>query len=581
MVSVTDKIDHIRLTVFCLAIFIGISLTVKLVLVFQLPVNQDEFFHLSKIFDYKSGRLHSTSQNFHVLFFQWIPLLKENEVVLITICRMVMFLFLAGACMYIFLIGKLFLNVTGALFAVLCYLSFLFSVINGAAFRSDTVPIFLFLFALYRFILKPTSYAHNVIPGIAMAAATMFTIKTGIYLPVFMAVFATDLLTGTSKCVLPRTSFFFAYICSLAILHYSFDSLLQTGSVIHDATTIAGTMSGFSTNAGNAYSTFISLDNFFPQIAFFTLSLKYDWHIWLFLAMGFLLNLHAIKQKINLRHGLYLLIMFIPMLSPLFYRNAFPYFYVFISPTATLLCGYALFKLTEKTGKHETAKLVLITLVCCIMGSNTLGCSLVYSKKQTGIQEQTLALIHELFPEPTAYIDGCSMVSSFPKAGFFMSSAGMRWYLRNNRPVMENLLYTRQPRFLIANVSQLDLTADLPPLSDTGLALSQGDWETLKTNFVHHWGSVWLAGKRFDLRKGPLENNFNIIIQGIYTVESVGQIAIDGRTLRPGETIYLSRGDHCLMPGEISDSVTLKWGDNPLMPDKSPSSPTLFSGNFL
>ena len=49
-------------------------------------------------------------------------------------------------------------------------------------------------------------------------------------------------------------------------------------------------------------------------------------------------------------------------------------------------------------------------------------------------QRATLAAVHEIFPEPVAYIDRCSMISRYNKVGFFMASWQIAEYLEKTYP---------------------------------------------------------------------------------------------------------------------------------------------------
>jgi len=169
---------EIKLIEFGLIVFIGIVLCLKFRLLFQVSINQDEFGYLSQIYSYCRGTLTDQFQTFHVHFFKWISHFSKNEVTQIIIARSVMFQFFFGTCLLTYLIARKFIDRSGALFAVVCFLSFSFVIVNGASFRSDTISAFFSLFSIYCIISKPQSKIFLIIAGIAAALSLMLTIKS-------------------------------------------------------------------------------------------------------------------------------------------------------------------------------------------------------------------------------------------------------------------------------------------------------------------------------------------------------------------------------------------------------------------
>ncbi|MCI0430022.1 MAG: hypothetical protein L0210_05700, partial [Rhodospirillales bacterium] len=89
-----------------LALFIGLELLFKYQLLFRLNINWDEFFFLSKIYDYRRGELSGPLQTFYVHFFGWLPLVSGNEVTQIIAARGVMYAVGLGSCLLTYSIGR-------------------------------------------------------------------------------------------------------------------------------------------------------------------------------------------------------------------------------------------------------------------------------------------------------------------------------------------------------------------------------------------------------------------------------------------------------------------------------------------
>lgn len=571
-------VDFNRLAGCFLIFFIMLGLMSKFVLLFQRPVNHDEFFYLSRIYDYMRNRLNTPFQNFHVYFFTWLSLVDKNEMLQVIAGRMVMYLFFSGSCAYIFLIGKYYCSKTGALFSVLCYISFIYTVANGAGFRSDTIPVFLFLFSLHKFLLKPRSIVLHLISGLFMAIAILFTIKSAIYVTIFITLFLIKLIfyRKSIHSLLPMIVFFLSLISGFALIYKS--QYAYALSAAPSAATTLPIVKGLTKSAGNAYSFFVVFNTIFPQFEFFKLSLRIDWVIWLFLVTGIIINAVYFTKNRQSFKNLSLFIIIIPLFSLLFYRNAFPYFYPFITPTATIFCGYTLWKLTENNLKIRSKVSFMMTIICCILifSNNLIFINKTFSLDQNKSRYQTLNIIHEMFPEPVTYIDGSGMVSSFPKTGFFMSDAGMKGYLKR-KPIMRDLLNNKKPLFVLANASHLDLNSKTPPLSYTGLALHQEDWDVLKSNYVHHWGSrIWVIGKQFEFTSDFKEDKFNIIIPGNYTLHGNRHILIDNNPVNTANCIYLSKGFHSIENQGSPGRIVLKWGNHLYQPTEKPITKNIY-----
>jgi hypothetical protein len=279
-----------------------------------------------------------------------------------------------------------------------------------------------------------------------------------------------------------------------------------------------------------------------------------------------------------------LLVLLIPLSSLAVYRNACPYFFVFLMPAATVFCGYAFERLvsTLKSDKGTMMPLLSAFLGLIVFAEVAAHLPRYFGSeaKLTLLQRDVLKTIHRMFPEPAAYVDKCSMVSSYPKVGFFMSAAGMRNYLRRNEPIMERLLAEKKPIFLLANFFMLDLSSDEAPRSTGGEALLEADWTALKSYFIHHWGQVWVAGKQLDLGPAAEPQHFEIIAPGPYTVESPADISIDGTSYRNGEVVRLDEGSHTAGAGGATTTIRLRWGDHLYRPDSEPEKTNIL-GPFL
>jgi hypothetical protein len=566
-----------RRSVIIFAVLVLAALALKAPLLSLWPVHQDEFHYLSMVYTYERGEMTTPFESFHVHFFGWLSAVGQNEVTQIIAARVVMYFLLLGTCFYLFRTARHFLGAAAAMFSLLCYLCFLFTVSNGASFRHDTLAGFFIVFALYHFIVHRDSALSNVLAGVAMAVALLFTIKAAIFLPVFAVWFLSRLLLcgGRSRYLIRIACFAGALIVGFIALYK-----LHAATLGHSA---AGNGSGF---LSGSYSTFITFGQLFPARDWIIQTLVVDFFVWFLFLVGLIVYLVDLAQRRYARNQskTLLLVLLIPLCSLVVYRNACPYFFVFLMPAATLFCGYAFERLVS-TLKND--KRIMIPVLSAFLGLIVfaevvphLPRYLRSEAKLTLLQHDTLKTIHRMFPEPVPYVDKCSMVASYPKIGFFMSAAGMRNYLRRNKPIMGRLLAEKKPIFLLANFFMLDLHSDAAPRSAAGQALLATDWTVLKSYFIHHWGQVWVVGKQFNLSPAVQQQHFEIIAPGLYTVESQTDIIIDGTSYHNGDVVRLEEGHHTIEAGRATTTIRLRGGDHLYRPDSEPEETNLL-GPFL
>ena len=151
-----------------------------------IPINQDEFHFLSYVHDYDRGTSMSAFQTIHVHLFNWLRMVGSNEVDQVMAARIAMFMLMFGTCACLFFLAQHFLERSAALFSVLCYISFSFVIVNGASFRPDTIAVFLSMLALSLFVIRGDSTWANISAGALLALSCLFTIKTAIYIALFI-----------------------------------------------------------------------------------------------------------------------------------------------------------------------------------------------------------------------------------------------------------------------------------------------------------------------------------------------------------------------------------------------------------
>jgi hypothetical protein len=246
----------------------------------------------------------------------------------------------------------------------------------------------------------------------------------------------------------------------------------------------------------------------------------------------------------------------LPLLSLLFYRNAFPYFYVLLMPPALVLCGVAFDQVTRDprmSGRRGVPVALVATLV--IAGSVAAHVAL-RSRDDTIGQRAIVGAVRDIFPRPVPYIDRNGMIASFPRVGFFMSSWGIQSYRDAGRPVFAELLRAQGPKFLVVNspaLSSVFEDSSQAEARDEQLLLAE-DVAVLREHFVHYWGPVYVAGKAMRLPQGA-DTVWEVLVAGPYRLLSDGPVVIGDSPYPPGSTVELELGSVSLRSPVTQDVV--------------------------
>lgn len=539
----------------------------KLHLLFLQNINWDEFLYLAKVHSALRGDLSSALQTGHVHAFAWLPSVSANEVDQVIAGRLVMFVLQAGTCGFIFAVGRtLFGSSASAAIGVLVYLTFSYVVDHGTSFRADPIAVFFLMAALWLLVQDRGGWKAVALAGIFTALAGMVTIKSIFYIPTLaLAVLCLRGDRSSRQRVAELLTFGISALTTFLALYAAHRYSL-------DAAENYAAMSMVEKSTDKV----ILLDQLFPRRAYFVKTLFRDPLAWYLLLAGFVAAAGAALRRKSPGRSIGLLGLGLPLLTLVFYRNAFPYYYVFVlAAPAVLAAGlvaWAESRLREENFGYLRAAFIALAV---LLSASPVERYTRDHADRTITQRQIIANVHRMFPQPVPYIDRASMVASFPKAGFFMSTWGMENYRESGQPLMRDLLVTRQPEFLIENTPSLAL--DGPP-QDSRHSLIPEDFDVLRNNFIRHWGAIWVLGKQLDLEGANTEYTFEILVPGTYTVEGGASVVMDGIERMPGTSVELEHGSHAILSPRAPTSVTLRWGRNLYRPAEEQANEPVFAG---
>jgi len=181
--------------------------------------------------------------------------------------------------------------------------------------------------------------------------------------------------------------------------------------------------------------------------------------------------------------------------------------------------------------------------------------------------------VHKIFPEPVNFIDRCGMISSYNQSWFFMANWQMQEYYDSKTPHAAEILENYKPAFILANLQSLDLdNLGSEPIEKR---LLPRDESLFKDNYIHHWGPIYVPGKRLEVSDNP--TFLNILVPGIYTVEASIPVTINGTLYMSGAYVDLVKGRH-MVEAQERTNLSIRWGQDLYKPEGDPKGKHLFRG---
>lgn len=499
----------------CLAL-----LGAKLWLISRININWDEFNFLSHVFESTRGELKLLLQGAFVHLFRWLPMLDGDEVDLVLAGRFVMWALLALTAFLVWRLACTWVSKPIALTAVVCYLSTLPMLLHGASFRYDSLIVPLIVASAWLVTRADTKPRAMHIAALLFGVAGVLSIKSLLFAPMLAALVVVRLPDAPSRPVMV-TAIQLVKFGALAMITAALLLWLHSLTLAHDSLAADG-------YARTALTTMVLDVPFLPRGPVFGEMWQADAVIWLLLAAGFVLA--ALQARY--RSACVLLLALSPLL---FYRNAWPYFYVVMLAPACVFAAIAAesaARFLSSRSQARAAALVVATFSLAFAGRGLSHAAYLRDDQQQ-IQRAVVAAVHDVFPDPVPYIDHSGMIASFPKANFFMSTWGVTRYQEGGRGFMDEAIARSQPRFLLLNHWRLEWRGRGAEI------LLPRDREVLDRYYLPYWGPIYVAGAAFDLTTRP-EMVAALPFAGSYRLESPGPVVIDGVMRQPGDVIEFS-----------------------------------------
>jgi hypothetical protein len=514
-------------------------LALQVGLIFTKSVNWDEFFFFSMVQQLHFGLLTNPLQTFPTRIFAFLGLLPLDSLDQLLAGRAVMFgceLVTLGA---IFGIARRFCRDRAAALCSLTYLSAGYVFLHGFAFRADPLATALLMSALWCVTTRRLEWPTVALISLLVGLAGVVTIKAIFYAPAFAGAAWLRWTESTRKSepVIGRIS------------------AIAAGSALVFAVLFLAHRSGLpateahGSRAGSAFHTVFSA-GLFPQAKYLWQQILLAPHVAMMIVAAPLYWMRLEKSERVAMAGLLL-----PVFTVVFYRNAYPYYFVFVLAPVLVTAG----PLIERIVQH-----IRPWPYVALLAAEALVLNMSEPRQVLENQRSLVDGVHRIFPRPVAYFDASGMVGDFPRPlSILVSGWGLQSYRNGAQPSFVKLASERPVPLLILD----DWTFDAGVRGTVSREiLLAADARMIRQNYLPHWGMVWVAGKR--VPKGSGTSHVTIAVPGTYTVEGAG-IAVDGRRLRVGDRVQLARGQHVFTANARSDA-TLRWGDRLAVPAETP-----------
>lgn len=535
----------------------------KVLLIWRINVNWDEFYFLSHVHSLLRGDLAFVLQTAYTHLFVWLPALG-NEMAQVIGGRCVMVLGLALTAWLIWKLASRWVSREAAVIAPLSYLVTWHVLRHGASFRADSLLAPLTLGVLC-FLTQPGLRNRSLaaaaacfglsvaVTAKAVLLAPLIVLMVILHPPASAGSLGSRMLGGVRQLIL--FGVIAAGTAGLALL-------------LHRLSLTVPDIANGQTVSSLARKTLLEVP-FLPRPQPLLTSWYEDRLVWLLIVSGAVASLFR-RQ--------YQALACIVSLSPvLFYRNAFPYYYIVMFAPACVLAALAVDFLRAHVERSRGVKIAallpaLVIVVLAAQGARQVGA--LREDEQVG-ERATIAAVHQIFPQPVPYIDHSGMMASFVKVNFFMSTWGVENYRARGVGFMQEALERYRPPLLLVNHGVLN--------PDAGKRLLAQDQQLLRDSYVQYWGPIRVAGKAMVLSPGA-QTVAHLPFAGRYRIESEQPILVDGVSRAQNDVITLAENDTDVTLRQAQESgsslkVRLVWADAGPPPDAAfvPSTASLYT----
>jgi hypothetical protein len=492
-------------------------ISAKLALLWRINVNWDEFFFLSHVYELTGGRLTLLFQGAYTHLFRWLTWLDGNEVDQILAARLVMFGLLALTSFLLWRLARVWVSHETAALAPLCYLAMSPVLKHGGSFRYDSLMVPLTVLTLLLLAKRKTQRHGVVLAAVSLGVSAAISVKAILLAP---AIGVLMLLTSLDDKPFPWRKLATDVLVFGATAALTLVVLMGLHKL-----SVTVPVQGSSQLAAETVNKVLLDVPFFPQAGSFYATRYTDNFAWLLLFAG---ALAALLQR-RFRPAFACSLTLLPIL---FYRNAFPYYYVVMLAPACVLAAVAADTVREflvRRAQATGAYVMLSVIAAALLAHGATQVADLRHNDQLG-QRMVVNAVHSIFPQPVPYLDHSGMIASFPKVNFFMSTWGIQTYRQNGRAFMAEALKNHAPPLLLANRPVLD------PNAGAFKRLLPEDQELIERFYLPYWGPIRVAGAAFTISDGAA-TAIELPFSGSYRLETSEPVLVDGTVRGNGDVV--------------------------------------------
>lgn len=488
----------------------------KFTAIWAINVNWDEFWFLAQVHELLRGDLEVAFQTSFTQAFRWLAWIGD-EMAQIHAARICMVLLLALSSWQIARLASRWVSSGAALAGALAFLCMLPVQVHGGSFRADSLLLPILLGVLLLLTRRIASRRGDIVAGVLCGIGMAVSVKLALFAPLFAACV---LLSGDAA--VPMTSRLRDALLRCLLIGVVTVVVAAVLIGMHHATLRAHDIESASTFVDRSVGKTLLETSFLPRETYLRGLLHYDRFPWILMGVGFLLAL--------VRRRWVPAAMALAVSPVLFYRNAYPYFYVdMLAPAAILIAVVvdevrALARRDASVSARDWVPLACGLLLLAHGGSRVPRLS---TDQQLG-QREVLDAVHRIFPQPVPYLDEAGMVATFRKVNFFMSTWGIEEYQQRGVPFMASAMRKHRPPMLLANRRALTLS-----LPESNRLMSE-DREAIQRFYQHYWGPIYIAGAHVGI-EADQDQIVALPYPGKYRVESAQPVLVDGIARSPGD----------------------------------------------
>lgn len=510
-VPASSKTDRGLLAIYA---FYGLLIAAQVFLVFTKSFNWDEFYHFSMVHDLPKGRLTWDFQTLYIRLFLWVPAVTDDLITQLQIARLGMLGFELVAVAMVVRLAREFVDHKTALITGIVYLAGGYIFTQGFSFRTDPVATAALMLALYLFATRDLTIGRVLAVGVLVGLAGLVTIKSIFYAPCFLA-FAIRRLMD-SPAAWRAAALRIAAVPIVALL--TFVLVLQLHRIGLDVRaasvpSLEGWISAFLGDGPGERTTYVLKQMELAPV----------------ISVGVVLSL-LVVLRLPRRDAIASLGLLMPLLTLLFYRNTFPYFFVFLLAPVCVGIAPAIAPMLQRFGTGIVLAALAFSPVSML------------AEQRYNVLDRQKALIdevHRLFPQPVGYLAYAGFIADYPRIlPHLISGVGLKGYYERKVPVIAQEIERGNVAFVLSDSKSVRAGLEGRTMPSS---LQPRDFAMLRENFIHYRSTIWIAGKT--ICPSQAEQTIMLYRPGPYSLDG-GPIVIDGVLLADGQTHQLQAGPH-------------------------------------